>query len=706
MAGSKEALSKFEEQITCPVCLDTFTDPKQLQCHHVYCRSCLAKLVERDQQGQLVLSCPNCRQITPVPVNGVAGIQPAFQTNNLLEYKSTLKKALSQGTEDSSLESVEAVDSAASPTVPPPSLSKVISYCPEHPGEEIKLYCEDCTKFTCFKCVLSGAEHHSHSYKVLDAYREDILSSLEPVRDQLSITSNAAKQINTQCAEIRDQQVEIDARLDQTIGQLHEMLDLRKAELKSRLRHLADNKVQILKSQKEQIMKTRAQLEQCECDVHEKLQQLKDDREIVAMKQSMTAQISELTSAFQPEAMNPVSAADIALSVPDNLPDLCQNYGTITSKELQPDPSQCSVMDTAHLESAEVGSKVEINIKAIDHFGNPCLDTLPPLEFGLMSEIGDSELGQCEGSHSHYTVSFTPAIKGQHQLRAIINGQHVSGSPFAVHVRSSVENLGDQIFMIEGVKKPWGIVVNKKREIIVSESSKHRISVYSTRGKKLRSFGSQGSGNREFKSPRGLALDDFGNIVVADHDNHRIQMLTDDGEFLKAVGAKSSGPLQFNGPTAIAFNAFNQQFYVADSDGYVHILSSQLECCGRFGGRSKSKFMNLIPSEACGISCDSSGDVYFADTIRSKVQVFTAEGVLSREFSKFPSGKIGPACITVDSNNFVYISSYWGGFVSVCNAEGEPVKNVTVGGTLYDIAVDDYGIVYICDYNNGHIYMH
>ena len=251
MAGSKEALSKFEEQITCPVCLDTFTDPKQLQCHHVYCRSCLAKLVERDQQGQLVLSCPNCRQITPVPVNGVAGIQPAFQTNNLLEYKSTLKKALSQGTEDSSLESVEAVDSAASPTVPPPSLSKVISYCPEHPGEEIKLYCEDCTKFTCFKCVLSGAEHHSNSYKVLDAYREDILSSLEPVRDQLSITSNAAKQINTQCAEIRDQQVEIDARLDQTIGQLHEMLDLRKAELKSRLRHLADNKVQILKSQKD-----------------------------------------------------------------------------------------------------------------------------------------------------------------------------------------------------------------------------------------------------------------------------------------------------------------------------------------------------------------------------------------------------------------------------------------------------------------------
>ena len=86
-ASEKKALNKLEEQITCPVCLDTFTDPKQLQCHHVYCRGCLVKLVERDEQGQLVLPCPNCRHVTPVPANGVRGLQPAFQTNNLLEIQ-------------------------------------------------------------------------------------------------------------------------------------------------------------------------------------------------------------------------------------------------------------------------------------------------------------------------------------------------------------------------------------------------------------------------------------------------------------------------------------------------------------------------------------------------------------------------------------------------------------------------------------------
>ncbi len=79
------ALKKLEEQLTCSVCLDTYTNPKQLQCHHVYCQQCLARLVVRDQQGQLSLTCPTCRQVTPVPADGVAGLQAAFRVNQLLK---------------------------------------------------------------------------------------------------------------------------------------------------------------------------------------------------------------------------------------------------------------------------------------------------------------------------------------------------------------------------------------------------------------------------------------------------------------------------------------------------------------------------------------------------------------------------------------------------------------------------------------------
>ena len=87
MAESIKAIQKH-----CSICLDTYTDPKLLQCFHVYCRKCLVKLVDRDQQGQLFLSCPICRQATPVPANGVAGLQSAFLITPLLEIVEEHKK--------------------------------------------------------------------------------------------------------------------------------------------------------------------------------------------------------------------------------------------------------------------------------------------------------------------------------------------------------------------------------------------------------------------------------------------------------------------------------------------------------------------------------------------------------------------------------------------------------------------------------------
>ena len=48
---AKQALKKLEDQLTCAICLDTFKDPKLLQCFHVYCRDCLQRLVVTDTQG-------------------------------------------------------------------------------------------------------------------------------------------------------------------------------------------------------------------------------------------------------------------------------------------------------------------------------------------------------------------------------------------------------------------------------------------------------------------------------------------------------------------------------------------------------------------------------------------------------------------------------------------------------------------------------
>ncbi len=81
----------MDEQLNCSICLDTCTDPKLLQCFHTYCTKCLIPLV-RGRQGQLILTCPACRKVTPIPPNGVRGLQSAFQINDFIGIRDDPKK--------------------------------------------------------------------------------------------------------------------------------------------------------------------------------------------------------------------------------------------------------------------------------------------------------------------------------------------------------------------------------------------------------------------------------------------------------------------------------------------------------------------------------------------------------------------------------------------------------------------------------------
>ena len=57
-------------------------------------------------------------------------------------------------------------------------------------------------------------------------------------------------------------------------------------------------------------------------------------------------------------------------------------------------------------------------------------------------------------------------------------------------------------------------------------------------GRRIRSFGQEGSAPGQFLSPRGVAVDRAGNILVVDEGNHRIQKFTADGKFIASVGSK------------------------------------------------------------------------------------------------------------------------------------------------------------------------
>ena len=660
------------------------------------------RLVVRDQQGQLTLTCPTCRQVTPVPANGVTGLQSAFQVNDLLEILEEHK---------------EAKDRPASPegektdvTHPIPS-KKVVANCFEHNDKERELYCEPCECLICLKCAIKGGKHYNHEYRLLDEafekYKGEVAPSLRTMEGKLEAVKEAVAELDKRCGEISNQREVIEVDIHDTFERFQETLNVRKTELISQLHRITQRKLKDLAVQKDQMEIILAQLSSCLDFIRESLK-TDSQGEVLMMKTNIVKQVKELTSPFQAGVLEPNTEADVEFSTSQDMISKVQHYGQIFSPE-SPDPSKCQATGKG-LQAAMVGENSTVALKIVGFKGEPYTKSVHSLQCELVSEItGTTKIGTYEHkTRNQYEISYHPTIKGKHQLHIRVENMHIEGSPFAVVAKLPVGNLGTPILTIGGMGDPWGVVVNQRGEVVVSEDMNHCISIFSPNGKKILTFGTRGSGQGQFNGPRGVAVDGEDNILVADSLNHRIQKFTANGQFLSAVGTEGKGLLEFSRPSHVAFNAANQKLYVADSLNHrIQILNSDLSFHRMFGkeGNGKGQFQR----PRC-ISCDKAGNVYVADNSNNRIQVFKEEGRFHRMFGKHGRGRgelDRPVGVAIDTNDIVYVSEAFNNRISLFTKEGRFVSSFGRQGSEpgefkspLGIGVDSSGVVYVCDLCN------
>ena len=698
------ALEKLEDQLNCSICLETYTNPKQLQCHHVYCRNCLVKLVYKDQQGQLSLTCPNCRQITPVPANGVSGLQAAFQINKLLEIVDEHKKGAGS--------TVSASSSEISSSSPQESITVL---CPEHGDKEVELFCETCQETICWKCIKKGSKHQTHDYDELgeafERYKGETLSSLEPMKKQLVAIQEALTVMDNCHDEISQQESVIEAKIHNTIDGFHKALDERKSELVSQLHQLTRTKLNCLAAQKEQIEITQAQLSSCISFIEETIKTV-NQGEVLTKKNTTIRQVKELTTTFKEDILKPNAKADIVFSALSDFILECRRYGEVSTSG-HPDPSKCYASGEG-LEAAIVGEKCTVTVQALDSDDQPWNISTAPLSCQLVSMInGTTVNGNIERrGPNEYEISYQPTIKGRHMLHIEVKDRSISGSPFPLNITSPAESFSTPIVTTPEIRVPFGIAVNNAGEMVVTEWRGNCVSVFSPSGELQRSFGTYGSSQGQFNSPCGVAVDKEDNILVADHKNHRIQKFTASGEFLAAVGSRQSpGPHKFYFPIGIAVNASSGRVYVSSRNDHIQILNSDLSHFSSFGTSGNGKGAFCDPHH---IACDRIGNVYVADTNNHRLQVFTADGSFLRMLHgyyvddfKLPHYFGFVVGVAIDSNGKIYVSDRGNECVSVFNSEGQFVTSFGRKGegkgefqSIGGLAVDHSGVVYVCDSGN------
>ena len=717
--------------------------PKMLNCFHIFCEHCIQRLVVQDRQGQLSLACPTCRRSTLLPQGtSVSGLQSAFHVHHLFEIKDALEKvkepkkvqcekctkvsrvAISfcrdcgqficarcseihaDWGEFASHEvlSMDQIQGDASKHVP---LKKVTHFCLKHKDQQLRLYCETCDDLICHDCTVKL--HQGHRYDLIsdsiEGHKADIVASLQPMKKNVGVVDVKIKQLDARCAEITNRRDLVAANIHKEVQGFIEILKAREAELVNEVEQVVQGKLKNLAAQRDEMENIQARVGSCLSFVSECLQ-VGSEGEIMKMKKRVVGQVNTTTAEFNVDTLAPCEDANFEFVVAPNFADACHQVGDVYVPAAV--PKKCYATGKG-LEVAVVNEKATACVYTLDqHEENLNCSIVEEIVVEITSK-GDTVTDKSSVKRIkdyQYEISYQPTHIGKHQLHIKIVGEHIKGSPFTVAVRDPIRKLGTPIMTIKGVKRPWGVAVNKKGEIIIAECDAHCVSVYSRTGEILRSFGSSGQGEGHFSFPRGVAVDDDGNILVADSGNHRIQRFTAAGEFITSVGNLGKKELQFNLPSGIAIHPVSKRVYVSESLNHrVQVLHPDLTSHSMFGSKGVSKGHFSFPR---GLAFDIAHNLYVGEDSDAQIQIFTANGDHLRWLGNKKLNN--PNDIGIDTNNTVYVCDTYNHQICIFDFNGKLLHSFGSNGAApgqFDhprgIAIDENGLIYVSDYHNDRV---
>lgn len=221
--------------------------------------------------------------------------------------------------------------------------------------------------------------------------------------------------------------------------------------------------------------------------------------------------------------------------------------------------------------------------------------------------------------------------------------------------------LWDKADGLTSFVSPNGIAIGAQGQVLVADPQLGIVARLDSRGNPGRAIG-----RGVLKRPTGLAYDSLHkHIFVADTYAHDIKVFDDEGTLLKVIGRQGDGAGEFNYPTFLAFA--RGELYVADT------MNSRIQVFADGGDRWRLSFGsrglyvgNLVRPK--GVTVDSDGNIYVVESYYDHLLVFNgggeflmAIGGMGQETGNFYL----PAGAWADSRNRIYVSDMFNGRVMV-----------------------------------------
>ena len=288
----------------------------------------------------------------------------------------------------------------------------------------------------------------------------------------------------------------------------------------------------------------------------------------------------------------------------------------------------------------------------------------------------------------------------------------------AAGIISTVAGNGEGGFSGDGgpailarLSAPSGVTVDASGNILIADHNNNRIRRVTPDGviQTIAGNGTRGpvvdggpATETSINLPGGVAVDASGNILIADTHNHRIRKVNASGIISTVAGTGTAGfsgdegpatSAQLSFPNSVDVDASGNLFIV--DNGYAGVyhrirkvtsagVISTVAGNGGFGDGGAARMASLGYPTSLGM--DSSGNLYIADTVHSRIRKVSSLGVISSVFAL----SFGTSGIAVDASGNVFFSGCW-----------DPIYKATPDGavstflTSYDgVFCDNYGYYY------------
>ena len=707
---------QIEEEITCSICGDLFTDPKTIPCLHTFCKQCIEKSIESNKKIASIVCCPLCR--TPLARDDISSVPTNFTINRLVEIfgkrkesgKSFAPKEMKCSSCEDGLAAItwciECENSLCQrcndahqrmkafkshKTVPVEEFVKnpklVLStpekpeVCKSHGKQALDLYCKTCSSLICRDCTLKDHPRETHDFDfiddVVDEEGEKIKQATAPLKRLLERVRNGIKRIEDNDKEIDTESEANGRKIRGVYGEVYKLLKQQEEEALEKVNTIKMSLKKTLAMQKENAKCMESQLVSC-MEFSNDAISTNRTRQLLTYKNSIIDRVEDLTKQVEHASIDPECRAD----------DMIVKYGKpaeFISNTL------CDVSGVPHLPHCSVtgplafSRPVKVTVTLKDIYGFSVVQQSKDIEIRCNKEVEFLQNVRIEEeSNGLYHIWYIPKRKEDHLLSVYWRGLVVNDEEVKVSVNiRDYANIKEEVKVIdkygpnnEQLKYPYLMAKGPNNEVVVRNLSTKQLVIFDEQLQYSRVIGGRGNGNGKFQNITGIAVDNKGYLYVVDNQLHCIQKFTLNGQFVSQFGSKGTTEGQFNAPYGLVLSQ-SELLFVCDSNNHrIQVFKNEIFSY-TFGQHGTESGCFNCPRD---LTLNSNEDqLFITDRYNHRVQVFTPSGQFLRIFGNFtdiPFKLQYPVGIHYTPDNHLLISSWGNHCVLVFEEDGRFVSAI------------------------------